>query len=176
MFNEQVDQEANRSWDKTCLPRNFVTDAEHQSPWSCFSTRYTQNNIVLYVFDDHVIFEGQVSSQRSTRAKSAASFYYCTYLASLEWAIFKTFLKIYGSKYTHQLVLFKSFFQMCLHAPYRKIRISAEVLCSRIGTAFAKQEAYMYIRLTTTQRPRPLARSAVATRFSQYCPRRMQLL
>ena len=136
MFNEQVDQEANRSWDKTCLPRNFVTDAEHQSPWSCFSTRYTQNNIVLYVFDDHVIFEGQMSSQRSTRAKSAASFYYCTYLASLEWAIFKTFLKIYGSKYTHQLVLFKGFFQMCLHAPYRKIRISAEVLCSRIGTAF----------------------------------------
>ena len=131
MFNEQIDQEANRFWDKTCLPRNFVTDAEHQSPWSCFSTRYTQNNIVLYVFDDHVVFEGQVSSQRSTRTRSVASFYYCTYLASLEWAIFKTFLKIYGSKYTHQLVLFKGFFQMCLHAPYRKIRISAEVLCSR---------------------------------------------
>ena len=90
------------------------------------------------MFDDHVVFEGQVSSQRSTRTRSVASFYYCTYLASLEWAIFKTFLKIYGSKYTHQLVLFKGFFQMCLHAPYRKIRISAEVLCSRIGTAFAQ--------------------------------------
>ena len=51
--------------------------------------------LFLYVFDEHVVFEGQVSSQRSTRAKSAASFYYCTYLASLEWAIFmiKRFLK-----------------------------------------------------------------------------------
>ena len=97
---------------------------------------------MLYVFDDHVVFEGQMSSQRSTRAKSAASFYYCTYLASLEWAIFKTFLKIYGSKYTHQLVLFKGFFQMCLHAPYRKIRISAEVLCSRIGTAFGNPSTF----------------------------------
>ena len=47
------------------------------------------------MFDDHVIFEGQMSSQRSTRAKSAASFYYCTYLASLEWAILTKFLKIY---------------------------------------------------------------------------------
>ena len=48
---------------------------------------------LFYMFDDHVIFEGQMSSQRSTRAKSAASFYYCTYLASLEWAILKRFLK-----------------------------------------------------------------------------------
>jgi len=138
MFNEQIDQEANRFWDKTCLPRNFVTDAEHQSPWSCFSTRYTQNNIVLYVFDDHVVFEGQVSSQRSTRTRSVASFYYCTYLASLEWAILKKFLKIYCSKYTRQLVLFKGFFWMCLHASYRKIRISAGIGGSRIGTAFGK--------------------------------------
>ena len=98
---------------------------------------YYVYNIVLYVLDEHVVFEGQMSSQRSTRAKSAASFYYCTYLASLEWAILKTFLKIYGSKYTHQLVLFKGFFQMCLHAPYRKIRISAGNGGSRIGTAFA---------------------------------------
>ena len=76
-----------------CLPRNFVTDAEHQSPRSCFSTRCIPNNIVLYVFDEHVVFEGQMSSQRSTRAKSAASFYYCTYLASLEWQYLKRFLK-----------------------------------------------------------------------------------
>ena len=55
------------------------------------------------MFDEHVVFEGQMIPQRSTRAKSAASFYYCTYLASLEWAIFKTFLKIYGAKYTHRL-------------------------------------------------------------------------
>ena len=41
-----------------------------------------------------------------------------------------------GSKYTHQLVLSKGFFSMCLHSPYRKICISAGIGGSRIGTAF----------------------------------------
>ena len=152
MFNGQIDQEQNHFLDNTRLPQYFAKDAEHQSSQPCFSTWYFPINIVLYVFDGHVVFEGQVSSQRSTRTRSVASFYYCTYLASLEWAILKRFLKIYGSKYTHQLVLFKGFFQMCLHAPYRKIRISAGIGGSRIGTAFAWLRVYKLYILTSVIR------------------------
>ena len=92
MFNGQIDQEQNHFLDNTRLPQYFAKDAEHQSSQPCFSTRYFPINIVLYVFDGHVVFEGQMSSQRSTRTISVASFYYCTYLASLEWAILKRFL------------------------------------------------------------------------------------
>ena len=62
MFNGQIDQKQNHFLDNTRLPQYFATDAEHQSSQPCFSTRYFPINIVLYVFDGHVAFEGQMSS------------------------------------------------------------------------------------------------------------------
>ena len=67
MFNGQIGQEQNRFLDNTRLPQYFAKDPEqggapeHQSSQPCFSTRYFPINIVLYVFDGHVVFEGQVA-------------------------------------------------------------------------------------------------------------------
>ena len=74
MFNGQIDQEQNHFLDNTRLPQYFAKDAEHQSSQPCFSTRYFPINIVLYVFDGHVVSEGQVSSQRSTRTSISSEF------------------------------------------------------------------------------------------------------
>ena len=83
------------------------------------------------MFDDHVVFEGQVSSQRSTRTRSVASFYYCTYLASLEWAI--SFLKDMAQSTPTKSYCSRAFFRCAYMHHIEKYVFQQETVAPGLG-------------------------------------------